>query len=932
MDNGLFRVGPNVHEQTDDFFCYIAEHIILTQRKHLKAFPTSFLLIFFFGVFALKGQNFPKKGVPLLENFSPADYQNKGKVWAITSTPNGIIYGAADGGLLEYDGRTWNSFTGSTGFTRSVLAINDSLIYTGSDLDFGVWNRNRYQQFEYTSLYPFREEAYEVSEEFWQIHSLQQDILFVSSQNIYIYRNQQLIKIAAPSTFTGSFNLNGNLYFVDRSQGLFVLDDFSLRHVIDLPDNVNPEISGVYQRDEDLIIVTRDLGLYLFSSGMLSRLENELSDKLSASKVFSFEQIGNTHLAFGTVLRGLYIADMDGTIIHHMNRHKGLPSNTILSLHYAPNGKLWLGMDYGISSLDLKGNFTTFFDYRGDFGTGYTAILKDGIFYLGTNQGLYRSEWQELRNNREIFRFELIPGTEGQVWTLENINNTLLMGHDRGLFMVNGNRIEKISNQEGVWTIVPYKDLLLTGNYNGISIFRKSGNNWTFLKKMELILGSCNQLIIEEENILWVNIPNFGIIRAVLDEDLFPVERLIFERTIFEGDDVFIFQDDQGIHVFTDQHQYTYSPDEKEFLKAEETMKLARTDGQLAGVYLPTLLHPDYEFFPIYNGFALRFLGSPEDFTPGDLSLTLRKLEAFNNHERVLLYPGSRVPYHLNNLRIQVILPNQGNVLYQYKLNRSGTWSEWDAESTFEFINLDHGEYNLFIRALINDKVINKEPITFRIATPWYFTWYAYAFYLLIVALIIWSILSWQTLSLKKQKKQMLIKEKNSLRQQTEKHKEEILRLEQKRLQAEYDLLKKQLKSKTIELAQKARDNEEQNRLLLALKEKCEKAQQNPALFDIKWGEMQRILDSYLKIEDKTFEIQMDELHQEFFMKLKKQFPDLSSNDLRLCAYLKIGLSTKEIAEILNIQPSSFYISRSRLRKKLNLKPEEELYSFLNGI
>ncbi|TVR75849.1 MAG: hypothetical protein EA412_14750, partial [Chitinophagaceae bacterium] len=49
-------------------------------------------------------------------------------------------------------------------------------------------------------------------------------------------------------------------------------------------------------------------------------------------------------------------------------------------------------------------------------------------------------------------------------------------------------------------------------------------------------------------------------------------------------------------------------------------------------------------------------------------------------------------------------------------------------------------------------------------------------------------------------------------------------------------------------------------------------------------------------------------------------------------AYLKIGLNTKEIAEILNIQPSSFYISRSRLRKKLNLKPEEDLYSFLNGV
>ena len=868
----------------------------------------------------------------MLENFSPTDYHSKGKVWEIISTPNGIIYGAADGGLLEYDGKTWNSFTGSTGFTRSVLAVNDSLIYTGSDLDFGVWIRNRYKLFEYTSLYPFREDAYDISEEFWQIHTFQDNILFVSSRNIYVYRNQQLIKIAAPSSFTGSFKVNENLYFTDRNQGIFILDDFSLRKVLDLPGEVNPEISGVFQKDDDLIIVTRDWGLYVFSSGQLSRLENELSEKLSAAKVFSFEQIGNSHVAFGTVLKGLYIADMEGKIIHHINRHKGLPSNTILALHYAPNGKLWLGMDYGVSSLDLKNNFTTFYDYRGDFGTGYTAILKDDIFYLGTNQGLYRSRWQDLNNNRETFSFELIPGSEGQVWTLEIVNNTLLMGHDKGLFMVAGNRIEMLGDQEGVWTIVPFKDYLLTGNYNGTSIFQKTANRWTFLKKMDLILGSCNQLIIEGEDILWVNIPNFGIIRAVLDDDLTPVERLIFSKDIFDGSNTFILSDEMGFHVFTSTHQYIFNPVEKEFSKSDEPRIFPEVEGQLAGVYLPTSLHPDYEFFPIYNGFALKFLLADKGAKPENLSLIIRKLEAFNNYERVLLYPGAKAPYRLNNIHIEFIIPNRQDVKYQYKLNDKDEWMTFTRENTIDLLGLRHGEYRLFVRALIHDEIVGKKSIVFRIATPWYFTWYAYLIYFLILALIIFSIYNWQSTSLKKQKKQMLIREQNSLRQQTEKHKQEIMHLEQKRLQAEYDQLKQQLKSKTIELANKARDSEEKNRLLLALKEKCEKAQQNPALFDIKWGEMQRILDSYLKIEDKTFEIQMDELHQEFFKKLKEKFPDLSNNDLRLCAYLKIGLNSKEIAEILNIQPSSFYISRSRLRKKLNLKTEEDLYSFLNEV
>ncbi|MFN2396124.1 MAG: hypothetical protein ABR597_10600 [Bacteroidales bacterium] len=897
----------------------------------MKPFSST-LLVFFFGVFALLGQNFPEKGVPLLQNYLPVNYHNKGKIWDMGSAPNGIVYFAADGGLLEYDGKTWRSFRGSNGFTRSIKVVNDSLIYTGSDLDFGVWHRNKYQDFEYTSLYPFREDAFDINEEFWQIHQLQDAILFVSSRNIYVYRNEQLVKVAASSSFSGSFKVNDLVYFADETQGLFVFEDFSLKKVTDFPEQFNARITGIFQHEDGWVIVTRDLGLYLFADGAVTPLNNELSEELKAAKVFSFEQIDENHYAFGTVLKGLYITYSGGKIIHYVNRQKGLPSNTILSMHYSPAGKLWLGMDYGISVLDLKNKFTTFYDYRGDFGTGHTAILKDNVFYLGTNQGLYRSGWDELNNNREIFRFQLNSGTEGQVWTLENINNTLLMGHDRGLFIVWENTIEKLGNQEGVWTIVPYKDYLLTGNYNGISIFQKSNGKWSFLKKMDLILGSCNQMIIEEENILWVNIPNFGIIRAVLDQDLNPVERLIFPRDIFEGDDAFILKNELGIHVFTDRYQYTYNDNKNEFIRAKESKVFPEVEGQLAGVYLPIALNSDYEFFPVYNGFALKFLSSGAETVTADLSLTLRRIEAFNNHDRVLLYPEAKVPYRLNNFQIECIVPNQNDVLYQFKLNENGEWSEWRQNNTFELLNLKHGEYNLFVKALIDDVIIEKPAITFGVEAPWYYRWYAYVMYFLVLALLIYIIYSWQKISLKKQKKLMLLREQNSLRQQTEKHKQTITQLEQKRLQAEYNQLKQQLKSKTIELANKARETEEKNRLLLALKEKCEKAQQNPALFDIKWGEMQRILDSYLKIEDKTFEIQMDELHQEFFRKIKEQFPDLSNNDLRLCAYLKIGLNTKEIAEILNIQPSSFYISRSRLRKKLKLKPEEDLYNFLNDV
>ncbi len=890
------------------------------------------IIILLFLTLEVSGYKIPEKGVPLLESYYPYQYQNKGKVWDINSSPNGMVYMAADRGLLEFDGKKWNSFKGSTGFTRSLLIANDSLIYTGSDLDFGVWRKDAYNQFEYLSLYPFQKDIQQESEEFWDIHQQINNILFVSSQNIYVYRNEQLTKINAPSRFTGSFTVNNSIYFADELNGLYLFEDLSLKNIFAYPARNQWKISGVYPVKEGLGIATRNAGLHVYASGNLTAADNELSEKLKTSKVFSFERIGDMYLAFGTVTRGLYISDKNGQIIHHINRQKGLPGNTVLSLHYSASGKLWMGMDYGVSSLHLNNNLTYFYDYRGDFGTGYTALLKNDIFYLGTNQGLYRAAWKELNNNTGYTRFELIAGTEGQVWTLRSLDNTLLIGHDRGLFSLNDNNLEQISSQDGVWTILPYKDLLLTGNYNGVSILKKSGNQWIFDRKMELIVGSCNQLLMEKDSVLWVNIPNFGVIRAPLDQKLNPTGRLIFEEDIFNGSYPYLIKNEKGIQVITQTDLYTFDPTNHAFIQEDQTIPLPSANGLITGIYEPHSLDPEYNFFPIYNGFALQYLAGNKKRDTLQHQVIFRKTEVFNNDRRQTLHPNKKTPWVLNNIRMEYIVPNQDHVMYHYKTRESDTWSEWSKNNVTELLDLPFGQHTFWVQAKVNGKLTPTNQFSFTISAPWYQTWYSYIIYLLLIALLAFLIRTRQKSALEKQKSTLMAKKQAALQKQAEKHQQEIILMDKQRLQTEYKQLKQQLKSKTIELANKAREDEEKNRLLLALKEKCDAAHKNPSPSKRQWHEMQRLLDSYINVEDNTFEIQMDELHQEFFKKLKDRFPGLSSNDLRLCAYLRIGLNSKEIAEIMNIQPSSSYISRSRLRKKLHLKAEDDLYDFLNGI
>ncbi len=73
----------------------------------------------------------------------------------------------------------------------------------------------------------------------------------------------------------------------------------------------------------------------------------------------------------------------------------------------------------------------------------------------------------------------------------------------------------------------------------------------------------------------------------------------------------------------------------------------------------------------------------------------------------------------------------------------------------------------------------------------------------------------------------------------------------------------------------------------------------------------------------------IDTLSSSFYDKLTSQFEGLSKNDIRLCSLIKLDLNTKQIATLQNINPSSVKMSRNRLRKKLNLSPEDDLNAFL---
>ncbi len=165
--------------------------------------------------------------------------------------------------------------------------------------------------------------------------------------------------------------------------------------------------------------------------------------------------------------------------------------------------------------------------------------------------------------------------------------------------------------------------------------------------------------------------------------------------------------------------------------------------------------------------------------------------------------------------------------------------------------------------------------------------------------------------------------------EQTDKKTDLNLETELIQLKLELEESKSELKTKTIELAKLARENDEKVEVLETIKKSVQHIQKNPTSAARLTKEILAEIEAISHGDELSFELQLDELNKRFYTNLKEEFSELTQNDLRLCAYIKIGMSAKEIANLLNIKPSSVYISRSRLRKKLGLSPTDDLHGFL---
>lgn len=138
---------------------------------------------------------------------------------------------------------------------------------------------------------------------------------------------------------------------------------------------------------------------------------------------------------------------------------------------------------------------------------------------------------------------------------------------------------------------------------------------------------------------------------------------------------------------------------------------------------------------------------------------------------------------------------------------------------------------------------------------------------------------------------------------------------------------KKELASQTLHLVQK-------NTFLQELKENLESLKSSPEKFKIEFRRIVMLLkkESTTDKDWNVFKSYFSEVHDNFDNKLKAIYQDISEKDLRLASFIKMNLSTKEIAALLNVLPQSVLTSKYRLKKKLGIPKDTDIYHFLMDI
>lgn len=929
-------------------------------------------------------------------NFDKNQYGKGAQTWQIAAYDDKWVYFANKNGMLQFDGNSWNVFPlNNASDVRSVLpSSTQKKIYVGGINEFGYYEPGTDGSMVYHCMSDTLDGACRFLGNVWGIHEADNILYFQGDDRIVKYLNGKFTAIEMDAKIDCSNMVNGILYIgTDRGVWLLVGNTFFPLQGADAL--ASKRIRGIVPYKEGILVATAYNGLYYCNGKAVEPFVTGAEDFIRENEVFCIAK-KDDRIVLGTIHKGLLLLDCNTMKIKYFNENNGLHNNTVLSVSFDVAGNLWAGLDSGIDYVCLTSSFTNLYSYPYSFGTGYTAALEDNLLYIGTNRGLYYTSYP-VKLNGDVPDIRPVAQSSGQVWNLCRVGEELFCLHDRGVFVVEGTTMKRITDITGAWCCQPvmgHPDMIYVGVYNGIYLLAKKDGKWQTVCKIEGFGDSCRLFEQETDRIIWVyNVDHVS--RMELSADLskviyqkeynvthgFPVNREMYLSKI-EGR--VYFSTPRGIYKHNPHKDVMEPcPDMNNLLNgASHYSRLLEYHNRLIslspheicianlGTYkrgantsinpiqrslvelVPTFetiipLSDSLMVIPNEEGFALFNIPVVRGRHDRSHSLYIRNMY-LSYPKDSLVYtanflgakPVPAIAYSLNSVRIDYglsFLSLGDDIRFQYRLNK-GLWSDYTTVRTKEYSNLSEGDYTFEVKVIFPDGTTSADDISFRILPPWYRSVPAYVCYIVLALFSLWYLYRWDDIRVKRREKQAVVEKDKELHEMEREYEEEKARQERQIMQLEKEKLEYDLKHKSQEMANLMINFVRKNEMLTEIKSEIMKVAAALKGEGSREGRQQLLLinnkiDSNIQSDEvlKRIEDQFDLIHNNFMKRLHARHPDLSNNERMMCAYLKMNLSTKEIAPLLNISVRGVETIRYRLRKKFGLEREDNMIDYLTN-
>lgn len=743
------------------------------------------------------------------------------------------------------------------------------------------------------------------------------------------------------------------------------------------------------------LISTEKNGLFFLVKNLLIPFSTQGEGIQTTQHFTSLAVLADRSFLAGTYFNGLFHFSSKGGILEIISEKNGLRNNTIRCLNADPLNGIWMGLDNGIAYYENQNAIRHIHPTTFRNGVGYAVASFQNELYFALSTGIQYVPIGNNSDLGSITAMPK-PILNGLSWNVFTLENHLFAGRDDGLWTINNHQPTPVSAGLGFWTGRSYleagKPVMVAGNYFGIHLLNIESDNFKDKAILPIFKESSRFLEVDKNNI-WVSHPYRGVYRIQPGAgkiDLFNQKDGLpsdLDNHVFRVKQKIVFATAKGVYEFNKTNNRMEKSNlftsifgdlPIRYLKEDQNGNIWFVQNNMVGVVDLTQQNPQVHYIPelknkIVSGFENifpfdsrnLFIGSDEGFYHLNFEKYKEKIQSFSVYLTQIraiakvdstIFGGFRFnpkprnetpnfPFRLNSLQFtfagSIYNPSE-NLEYSYILDGfDKTWSEWSPKSEKDYTNLPAGNYTFKVKARrspSHESAILDYP--FSIAPPIYQTIWAYIFYVLLLFGFFYGALKFQAKKYRKRQEIRRIEDlkrfEEEQKQQAYQHQLELEKSEKEFIRLQNDKLAGEIEHKNAELTSATMNLVQKKEFILKLKAELQQLQKTTKVAD-DHPELKKLLKT-LSEEEKLnkewdhFAQHFDSVYGDFLSRLKAKFPNLKPHELHLCAYLRMNLSSKEIAPLMSISVRGVEIGRYRLRKKLNLNQEENLTQFLMNI